>query len=106
MTEFEPYLLPCPPRTPDSYRVSYEWEAAGLDKPSEPLSNNPNFAPRILMEPNGDLLFSYVNISDFTTFMSSGQSLRCRTIDRFGSSVLGPPIYFDVTSPGKTVEEI
>lgn len=57
------------------------------------------------MEPNGDLLFSHVNRSDFTTFIgSSGQSwlpIKCSTTDLFGGSAKGPDVFFYVTSPGK-----
>lgn len=102
MTESEPFLLPCPPRV-NSYRVDYDWQSIALRQQS--IAMNPNFAPRILMEPNGDLLFSHVNRSDFTTFMGlSGQPLspiKCITTDRFGGSATGPDVFFYVTTPGK-----
>lgn len=96
LTEGEPYLLPCPPRS-YSYRVSYDWEAI-VGSRLQSIANNQNFAPRILMEPNGDLLFSYVNRSDVNL-----NPLRCRVIDLFGNSLLGPNVFLNVTSPGKSM---
>ena len=103
MTENEPFLLPCPPRV-NSYRVNYNWTAVSLRQQS--IAVNPSYAPRILMEPNGDLLFSYVSGSDFTTFISpSGvlgwSPLKCSTTDLFGGSAIGPDVFFYVNSPGK-----
>jgi len=103
MTEDEPFLLPCPPRL-NSYRVEYDWTAVSLRQQS--IARNSSYAPRILMEPNGDLLFSYVSGSDFTTFIRpSGElgksPLKCSTTDLFGISALGPDVFFYVTSTGK-----
>lgn len=103
MTENEPFLLPCPPRV-NSYRVEYDWTAVSLGQQS--IAMNPSYAPRILMEPDGGLLFSYVNASDFTTFISSSGAsawspLKCTTIDLFGGSGVGPDVFFYVKSPGK-----
>jgi len=103
MTENEPFLLQCPPRV-NSYRVDYDWTAVSLRQQS--IAVNPTYAPRILMEPNGDLLFSYVSGGDFTTFISSsGESgwspIKCSTTDLFGRSALGPDVFFYIASPGK-----
>ena len=100
MTENEPFRLSCPPRV-NSYRVYYDWTAR-----QQSIAMNPSYAPRILMEPNGDLLFSYVDRSDFTTFIASSGELswtpiKCSTTDLFGVSALGPDVFFYVTSPGK-----
>ena len=103
MTENEPFLLACPPRV-NSYRVDYNWTAASLRQQS--IAVNPSFAPRILMEPDGDLLFSYVSGSDFTTFIRpsgvlSWSPLKCSATDLFGGSAIGPDVFFYVKSPGK-----
>ena len=107
MIEGEPYLLACPPRM-HSYRVYNSWEATVGSRP-QGISSNPNYAPRILMDSNGDLLFSYVNRSDFTTFISSGapwNPLKCKTFNRFGNSEAGPDMYFYVTSSGMRYRRI
>lgn len=101
MVENEPYLLRCPPRS-YSYRVRYDWYAEALQSSS--IASSSSYAPRILMEPNGDLLFSFVNRSDFITFIYQGQSpawspIRCRMNDLFIGSAVGPPVYFHVAVP-------
>ena len=101
MVENEPYRLRCPPRA-YSYSVEYDWKANAFQGVS--IANNPSYAPRILMEPNGDLLFSYVKASDFDTFISKGQAwtpIICGTRTRYFDSASGPPVYFYVTSPGE-----
>jgi len=100
MAENEPFLLRCPPREYSS-QVDFDWDAPAI---RGSIANNLLYAPRILMEPNGDLLFSYVERSDFTTFISQGQSwnpIRCRTSNRYSQSATGPPVYFYIPSSGK-----
>ena len=99
MIEGEPFLLPCPPRAYSYPRVEYEW----IRGTGQPISNS--FGPRILTEPNGDLLFSWVEASDFFTFMNPLEApgglltpLRCRARGLFLDTVLGPPVYFYVNS--------
>ncbi|XP_044174176.1 uncharacterized protein LOC114947269 isoform X3 [Acropora millepora] len=95
MTEGEPFVLPCPPRAYSYPRPEYDW----ISETGQVISNS--FGPRILMEPNGDLLFSYVDASDFNTFMNPKggvlSPVRCRA--RGVSYILtGPPVYFRIDS--------
>ncbi|XP_068748804.1 neurofascin-like [Montipora capricornis] len=93
MVEAEPFLLPCPPRAYSYPRVEYEW----ITGTGQPIPES--FGPRILTEPNGDLLFSSVEASDFFTFMNPlAAPLRCRARGLFFDTVLGPPVYFYVNN--------
>ena len=85
MEQNKPFLLRCPPRA-YSYRVTYDWVAQSSQIS---IAKDPLLAPRILMEPSGDLLFSFVNSSELSP-------VRCRVIDLFGRSTVGPPMYFTV----------
>ncbi|XP_068678794.1 uncharacterized protein [Montipora foliosa] len=97
MIEGEPFLLPCPPRAYSYPRVEYEW----ITGTGQPIPES--FRPRILTEPNGDLLFSSVEASDFFTFMNPlAAPLRCRARGLFFDTVLGPPVYFYVNSTSVT----
>ena len=98
MIEGEPFLLPCSPRAYSYPRVEYEW----ITYTGQPIPDG--FEPRILTEPNGDLLFSSVEVSDFFDFMNLLEGgmltpLRCRARGLFLDTVLGPPVYFYVNSP-------
>ncbi|XP_068679379.1 fibronectin type III domain-containing protein-like [Montipora foliosa] len=102
MIEGEPFLLPCSPRAYSYPRVEYEWI---IDATRQPIPDG--FGPRILTEPNGDLLFSSVEVSDFFDFMDLLEGgmltpLRCRARGLFLDTVLGPPVYFYVNSPSVT----
>ena len=94
MTEGEPFLLGCPPRAYSYPRPEYDWIFAT----GQVISNS--FGPRIVMEPNGDLLFSYVNASDLKTFKDPESrllsSVRCRA--RGVSLETGPPVHFHINS--------
>ena len=100
MVENEPYLLRCPPRA-YSYRVEYDWEATAFNSS---IAKSQLYAPRILMEPDGNLLFSYVERNDFITFISrQGQywnPILCKMHGLYDQKV-GPPVFFYVNSPGK-----
>lgn len=85
----KPFLLRCPPRA-YSNRVTYDWI---VQSTQTSIANNPSFAPRILMEPNGDLLFSFVNGSELSP-------VQCRTRNLFRSSyIVGPPMYLRTVIP-------
>ena len=94
MIEGEPFVLPCPPREYSYPRPEYDWISAT----GQVISNS--LGPRIVMEPNGDLLFSYVDASDFDTFMNPRSGIlspvRCRA--RGVSLEIGPPVYFQINS--------
>ncbi|XP_074635576.1 uncharacterized protein LOC141893971 isoform X3 [Acropora palmata] len=101
MIEGEPFVLPCPPRAYSLPRPEFDWISAT----GQVISNS--LGPRIVMEPNGDLLFSYVDANDFNTFMNpkSGilSPLRCR-VRHGGESILtGPPVYFDINRTNTTL---
>ena len=94
MIEGEPFVLPCPPRAYSYPRPEYDWIYAT----GQVFSNS--FGPRIVMEPNGDLLFSYVDASDFNTFINPKNGVyspvRCRA--RGVSLQTGPPVFFNISS--------
>ncbi|KAK2553744.1 Neurofascin [Acropora cervicornis] len=101
MIEGEPFVLPCPPRAYSLPRPEFDWISATR----QVISNS--LGPRIVMEPNGDLLFSYVDANDFNTFMNpkSGilSPLRCR-VRHGGESILtGPPVFFDINRTNTTL---
>ena len=85
----KPFLLRCPPRA-YSNRVTYDWI---VQSTQTSIANNASFAPRILMEPNGDLLFSFVNGSELSP-------VQCRTRNLFRSYIVGPPMYLRTVIPG------
>ena len=90
MGQNQPFLLRCPPRA-YSYRVTYDWI---VQSSQISIANNPLFAPRILMEPSGDLLFSFVDASQL-------DPVQCRITDLFGRRrSVGPPMYLLDTIPG------
>ncbi|XP_068752097.1 uncharacterized protein [Montipora capricornis] len=99
MIEGEPFVLPCPPRAYSYPRQEYDWISAT----GQVISHSSG--PRIVMEPNGDLLFSYVNASDFNTFMNPRSGIlspvRCRA--RGVSLEIGPPVYFQINSTNATL---
>ncbi|XP_044174181.1 adhesion G-protein coupled receptor G4-like [Acropora millepora] len=99
MIEGEPFVLRCPPRAYSYPRPEYDWISAT----GQVISNSSG--PRIVMEPNGDLLFSYVNASDFHTFMNPRSGIlspvRCRA--RGVSLEIGPPVYFQINSTNATM---
>ncbi|XP_074637127.1 uncharacterized protein LOC141895246 isoform X2 [Acropora palmata] len=99
MIEGEPFVLRCPPRAYSYPRPEYDWISAT----GQVISNSSG--PRIVMEPNGDLLFSYVNASDFNTFMNPRSGIlspvRCRA--RGVSLEIGPPVYFQINSTNATM---
>ncbi|XP_044174180.1 uncharacterized protein LOC114947269 isoform X5 [Acropora millepora] len=99
MIEGEPFVLRCPPRAYSYPRPEYDWISAT----GQVISNSSG--PRIVMEPNGDLLFSYVNASDFNTFMNPRSGIlspvRCRA--RGVSLEIGPPVYFQINSTNATL---
>ena len=85
----KPFLLRCPPRA-YSNRVTYDWI---VQSTQTSIANNRSFAPRILMEPTGDLLFSFVNGSELSP-------VQCRTRNLFRRYVVGPPMYLRTVIPG------
>ncbi|KAK2547207.1 Adhesion G protein-coupled receptor L3 [Acropora cervicornis] len=99
MIEGEPFVLRCPPRAYSYPRPEYDWISAT----GQVISNSSG--PRIVMEPNGDLLFSYVNASDLNTFMNPRSGIlspvRCRA--RGVSLEIGPPVYFQINSTNATM---
>ena len=65
-----------------------------------PISSS--FRPRILMEPNGDLLFSPVTANDVNSFMASGGRLKCSVTDLHRArNFISPDIFLHVKSSGK-----
>ncbi|CAH3016664.1 unnamed protein product, partial [Porites evermanni] len=89
MEQNQPFLLRCPPRA-YSYRVTYDWI---VQSSQISIASNPLFAPRILMEPSGDLLFSFVDASQL-------DPVQCRITDLFGRRrSVGPPMYLLATIP-------
>jgi len=94
MTEGEPFVLPCPSRAYSYPRPEYDW----ISVTGQVISNS--FGPRILMEPNGDLLFSYVNASDVNTFWDQRNeilsSATCRA--RGASLEIESRVYFHINS--------
>ena len=85
----KPFLLRCPPRA-YSNRVTYDWI---VQSTQTSIANNRSFAPRILMEPSGDLLFSFVNGSELSP-------VQCRTRNLFRRYIVGPPMYLRTVIPG------
>ena len=87
----KPFLLRCPPRAySNRHGVTYDWI---VQSPETSIANNPSFAPRILMEPSGDLLFSFVNGSELSP-------VQCRTRDLFRPYLVGPPMHLRTVIPG------
>ncbi|XP_074636328.1 uncharacterized protein LOC141894547 isoform X1 [Acropora palmata] len=99
MTEGEPFVLPCPSRAYSYPRPEYDW----ISVTGQVISNS--FGPRILMEPNGDLLFSYVNASDVNTFWDQRNeilsSATCRA--RGASLEIESRVYFHINSASATM---
>ena len=85
----KPFLLRCPPRA-YSNRVTYDWI---FQSTQTSIASNPSFAPRILMEPSGDLLFSFVNGSELSP-------VQCKTRDLFKPFIFGPPMHLRTVIPG------
>ena len=99
MVENESFRLPCGSIS-YKYRVSYSWSTRRPGMSLLPISSS--FRPRILMEPNGDLLFSPVTANDVNSFMASGGRLKCSVTDLHRArNFVSPDIFLHVKSSGK-----
>ena len=99
MVENESFRLPCGSLS-YKYRVSYSWstQRPGMSL----LLISSSFRPRILMEPNGDLLFSPVTANDVNLFMASGGFLKCSVTDLHKTiNYRSPNIFLHVKSSGE-----
>ncbi|XP_058959688.2 uncharacterized protein [Pocillopora verrucosa] len=96
MVENESFRLPCGSLS-YKYRVSYSWSTQRPGMSLLPISSS--FRPRILMEPNGDLLFSPVTANDVNRFMASGGRLKCSVTDLHRArNFISPDIFLHVKS--------
>ena len=99
MVENESFRLPCGSLS-YKYRVSYSWSTQRPGTSLLPISSS--FRPRILMEPNGDLLFSPVTANDVNLFMASGGFLKCSVTDLHKTiNYRSPNIFLHVNSSGE-----